>query len=74
MSATTTFTMADLDAAERDLTAVDRAVQLLEDGQYGMCTVCGVSLAVEVTNSPLTFTCEEHSGDQTVDQSPAVDQ
>jgi hypothetical protein len=61
MAATATFTMIDLDDAEQDLNAVDRAVQMLEDGTYGQCTVCGTSLINEVASAPLTFTCAAHA-------------
>lgn len=54
------FTAADLEAAGRDLADVDRAVKLLEDGRYGQCAACGVSIAGEVALDPLTFTCAAH--------------
>lgn len=54
------FSAADLDAAARDLAAVDRAVKLLEDGRYGQCAACGASIAAEVALDPLTFTCAAH--------------
>jgi RNA polymerase-binding transcription factor DksA len=54
------FTVADLDAAERDLGSVDRAVALLEEGRYGICSVCGISIAPAVALDPLTFECVEH--------------
>ncbi len=59
--ASPSFTAADLDAAERDLEAVDRAVALLEQGTYGTCAVCGVSIAAEVARHPLVFVCAEHA-------------
>lgn len=54
------FTLADLDDAEHDLAAVDRAVQLLEDGRYGVCSVCATSIAAVVAREPLTFECADH--------------
>jgi hypothetical protein len=59
------FTAADLDAAARDLAAVDRAVKLLEEGRYGQCAACGASIVAEVALDPLTFTCAAHRSEDT---------
>ena len=52
----------DLDAAERDVEGVDRALQRLDDGCYGTGEVCGARIAADVLAADATVrTCAEHA-------------
>jgi RNA polymerase-binding transcription factor DksA len=63
-AAAPSFRAIDLDDAERDLAAVDHAVERLEQGTYGACETCGVSIAPIVAENPLRAHCDEHAVDE----------
>jgi RNA polymerase-binding transcription factor DksA len=51
----------DLDAAERDVDDIERALHRLDEGTHGACEVCGAPIAADVlAESPTTRTCAEH--------------
>jgi len=52
----------ELDAAERDVDDIERALDRLDDGSHGMCEVCSAPIDPEVlAASPTTRTCDKHS-------------
>ena len=52
----------ELDAAEADVEAVERALGRLDDGTYGTCEVCGGAIGADrLTDEPATRTCAEHA-------------
>ena len=51
----------DLDAAEADVEAVDRALERLDEGTYGTCEVCGEPIGADrLADEPATRTCAAH--------------
>jgi YteA family regulatory protein len=49
------------DRAERDLEAVNTALDMLEQGRYGTCVVCGREIPAERLEAvPSTLYCKEH--------------
>jgi RNA polymerase-binding transcription factor DksA len=51
----------DLDAAERDVDAVEKALNRLDDGTYETCEVCGAPIADELlADDPTRRACAEH--------------
>jgi DnaK suppressor protein len=51
----------DLDAAERDVDDVERALNRLDDGTYGTCEVCGATIPEDVlADEPARRTCAAH--------------
>jgi len=47
--------------AERVLDGVDRALERLDDGTYGVCAVCGEAIADDrLAETPLARNCERH--------------
>jgi RNA polymerase-binding transcription factor DksA len=54
------FTLADLEASESDMAAVQSAIDAIDAGTYGTCAVCNKDLAQQVTTNPLLLTCEDH--------------
>ena len=53
---------AELDAAERDVDDIERALHRLDEGTHGACEVCGGPIAADVlAESPTTRTCAEHT-------------
>ena len=51
----------DLDAAERDVDDVEKALGRLDDGTYDRCEVCGAAIADELLEaSPTARRCAEH--------------
>ena len=51
----------DLDAAERDVDDVEKALQRLDDGTYASCEVCGAPIAEELlAENPARRTCSAH--------------
>ncbi len=52
----------ELDAAERDVDDIERALGRLDDGTHGACEVCGAPISPEVlASTPTTRTCTEHA-------------
>jgi len=52
----------ELDAAEADVEAVERALGRLDDGSYGTCEVCAGPIDAErLAAEPATRTCAEHA-------------
>jgi RNA polymerase-binding transcription factor DksA len=56
----TPFTLADLEASEVDMAAVQSAIDAIDAGTYGICGVCNNDLAQQITQNPLLLTCEDH--------------
>lgn len=57
------FTPAELDHAGEVIAAAARAVEALDAGTYGLCSICEASLAEEVLHRhPLAATCPDHGG------------
>ncbi len=54
------FTLADLEASEADMAAVQSAIDAIDAGTYGICAVCQNDLTQQVTQNPLLLTCEDH--------------
>lgn len=54
------FTMADLERAEADMTAVQAAIDALDAGTYAVCKVCNADMSATVANDPLALTCHDH--------------
>jgi RNA polymerase-binding transcription factor DksA len=51
----------DLDAAERDVDDVEKALHRLDDGTYGSCEVCGAPIPDELlAERPARRTCAAH--------------
>lgn len=52
-----------LDLLDREtLWEIDRALEKMEDGTYGVCTVCGKEISLERLEAiPHALTCKEHS-------------
>jgi RNA polymerase-binding transcription factor DksA len=51
----------ELDAAERDVEDVEKALQRLDDGTYGTCEICGEAIADELLAAePSRRTCAAH--------------
>jgi len=52
----------ELDAAEADVEAVERALGRLDDGTYGTCEVCGGPIGADrAAAEPAARTCAEHA-------------
>ena len=52
----------ELDAAERDVDDVERALERLDAGTHGTCEVCGSPIDPDVlAESPTTRTCAAHA-------------
>lgn len=52
----------ELDAAEADVEAVERALERLDQGTYGSCEVCGAPIdAGRQAAEPAARTCAEHA-------------
>ena len=52
----------ELDAAEADVEAVERALGRLDDGTYSTCEVCSAPIDAErLAAEPATRTCAEHA-------------
>lgn len=50
-----------LERVGEELTAVERALDRLDDGTYGRCAVCGAELApAELDADPLAARCAAH--------------
>jgi RNA polymerase-binding transcription factor DksA len=54
------FTLADLEQAEADMTAVQAAIDALEAGTYAVCKVCGHDMSSAVAADPLALSCDDH--------------
>jgi DnaK suppressor protein len=51
----------DLDAAERDVDDVEKALRRLDDGTHESCEVCGASIADDLLAAdPARRTCAAH--------------
>ena len=51
----------ELDAAERDVEDVEKALERLDDGTYGTCETCGEPIADELlAANPSRRTCAAH--------------
>ena len=51
----------ELDAAERDVEDVEKALQRLDDGTYGTCETCGEAIPDELlATEPSRRTCAAH--------------
>lgn len=51
----------ELDAAERDVDDIERALDRLDQGSHGACEVCGGPIDPSVlADAPTTRTCAEH--------------
>ncbi|MFC0298288.1 yteA family sporulation protein [Geobacillus jurassicus] len=54
---------------EREFHEIERALQAIDEGTYGICRVCGRPIPYERLEAlPTTLYCREHSPDQTVSQ------
>lgn len=52
----------DLDAAEADVEAVERALDRLDDGTYGTCEVCAAPIdPARLADEPTARSCAEHA-------------
>ena len=52
---------ARLEQIGSELTAVERALERLDDGTYGRCEVCGAELAqADLESDPLATRCAAH--------------
>lgn len=52
----------DLDAAERDVDDVEKALRRLDDGTYDTCEVCGAAIPDAVLEAaPTARRCTEHA-------------
>jgi RNA polymerase-binding transcription factor DksA len=52
----------DLDAAERDVDDVEKALGRLDDGTYDRCEICGAPIADAVLEAtPTARRCAEHA-------------
>ncbi|WP_070120390.1 TraR/DksA C4-type zinc finger protein [Bacillus marinisedimentorum] len=55
------------DLTEKQLEEAENALQRMEDGTYGVCTVCGKEIPFERLHAiPTASRCKEHADDQTV--------
>ncbi len=51
----------ELARSESVLDAVDRALERLTDGSYGICEVCGATIAeADLAQDPTRRLCEQH--------------
>jgi DnaK suppressor protein len=55
--------LADLDdREEKEISAIDRALSMMEKGQYGFCEVCGKPIAKKRLDAiPWTVFCSKHA-------------
>jgi RNA polymerase-binding transcription factor DksA len=52
----------EIDAAERDVDDIEKALERLDAGTHGTCEVCGKPIPADVlAASPTTRTCAEHT-------------
>jgi len=60
---------------ERELHDIERALQAMEDGTYGICKVCGKPIPFERLEAiPTTTYCKEHSSDQFISQQRPIEE
>ncbi|WP_091700182.1 yteA family sporulation protein [Anoxybacillus pushchinoensis] len=60
---------------ERELHDIERALQAMEEGTYGICEVCGKPIPLERLEAiPKTTFCKEHSTDQAVSQQRPIEE
>ncbi|EPZ37676.1 MULTISPECIES: yteA family sporulation protein [Anoxybacillus] len=60
---------------KRELHDIERALQAMEDGTYGICEVCGKPIPFERLEAiPTTTFCKEHSPDQVVSQQRPIEE
>ncbi len=56
----TPFRLVDLEQSEVDMAAVQSAIEAIDAGTYGTCTVCQKDLSEAVKTNPVLLTCEDH--------------
>ncbi|MGH9129275.1 MAG: TraR/DksA family transcriptional regulator [Acidimicrobiales bacterium] len=57
---------------EAELAGVERALERLDEGTYGLCGVCGNAISEEVlASSPTATLCPEHDGAPKVPSTPS---
>jgi hypothetical protein len=56
----TMFRLVDLEQSEVDMAAVQSAIEAIDHGTYGTCTVCHKDLGDAVKSNPVLLTCEDH--------------
>jgi RNA polymerase-binding transcription factor DksA len=56
----TPFRLVDLEQSEADMNAVQSAIEAIDAGTYGTCTVCRKNLTEAVKTNPVLLTCEDH--------------
>jgi hypothetical protein len=56
----TPFRLVDLEQSEADMAAVQSAIEAIDAGTYGTCTVCQKDLTNQVKTNPVLLTCEDH--------------
>ncbi len=54
------FRLVDLEQSEVDMAAVQAAIEAIDAGTYGTCSVCQKDLAEQVKSNPVLLTCEDH--------------
>ncbi|WP_064200556.1 TraR/DksA C4-type zinc finger protein [Brevibacillus brevis] len=65
-----------LDSLDREtLKEIDQALQRMEEGTYGLCTVCGEQIPVERLEAlPQSQTCKEHAPAPIVNESRPIEE
>ncbi|CUA81301.1 yteA family sporulation protein [Anoxybacillus suryakundensis] len=60
---------------EKELHDIERALQAMEHGTYGICQICGEAIPLERLEAiPTTMFCKQHSADQVVSQQRPIEE
>ncbi|MFS0784558.1 TraR/DksA C4-type zinc finger protein [Bacillus sp. 1P06AnD] len=60
---------------ETEIEKIDKALQAMDDGTYGKCSICGASISYDrLEILPYTLTCKEHSLSQEVSTNRPIEE
>ncbi len=54
------FSLAELEQAEADMSAVQSAIDAMDARTYAVCRVCGNDITATVAADPLALSCDDH--------------